>query len=197
MVLDQGKDKLEWYRTVDAAKLEHLKEMMAADNYKENLGTLIRLNHQSFSNCKKKFLKFPQKFKDFPLNQLKLPGSSSNHWRSYNEVICYFQDYLWLCLCDLCWPSKRSNQEQLNEKIGSNHLDGDSASSHCWESQQEDGGRPQQQSWLPFPSWFGFLLRIWRRTLKTNVEWSNFKTGSYIFFACFLLALRCTFQKKC
>ena len=39
---DQGKDKLEWYRTVDAAKLEHLKEMMAADNYKENLGTLIR-----------------------------------------------------------------------------------------------------------------------------------------------------------
>lgn len=41
--LDQGKDKLEWYRTVDAAKLEHLKEMMAADNYKENLGTLIRL----------------------------------------------------------------------------------------------------------------------------------------------------------
>merc|ERR1719277_2420959 len=38
----QGKNKLEWYRTVDAAKLEHLKEMMAADNYKENLGTLIR-----------------------------------------------------------------------------------------------------------------------------------------------------------
>ena len=34
---------MEWYRTVDAAKLEHLKEMMAADNYKENLGTLIRL----------------------------------------------------------------------------------------------------------------------------------------------------------
>ena len=42
MCADQGKDKLEWYRTVDAAKLEHLKEMMAADNYKENLGTLIR-----------------------------------------------------------------------------------------------------------------------------------------------------------
>merc|ERR1719295_320753 len=41
-MIDQGKDKLEWYRTVDAAKLEHLKEMMAADNYKENLGTLIR-----------------------------------------------------------------------------------------------------------------------------------------------------------
>merc|ERR1719242_2887092 len=41
-MIDEGKDKLEWYRTVDAAKLEHLKEMMAADNYKENLGTLIR-----------------------------------------------------------------------------------------------------------------------------------------------------------
>merc|ERR1712079_810813 len=41
-MIDEGKDKLEWYRTVDAAKLERLKEMMAADNYKENLGTLIR-----------------------------------------------------------------------------------------------------------------------------------------------------------
>merc|ERR1712008_530001 len=27
---------------VDAAKLEHLKELMLADNYKENLGVLIR-----------------------------------------------------------------------------------------------------------------------------------------------------------
>ena len=58
-MIDAGKDKLEWYRTVDAAKLDHLKEMMlqvslilivmlklmmmiSQDNYKENLGTLIR-----------------------------------------------------------------------------------------------------------------------------------------------------------
>ena len=64
-MIDSGKDKLEWYRTVDAAKLDHLKEMMlqvslimlklcmvlmlilmmkiiSQDNYKENLGTLIR-----------------------------------------------------------------------------------------------------------------------------------------------------------
>ena len=27
-MIDSGKDKLEWYRTVDAAKLDHLKEMM-------------------------------------------------------------------------------------------------------------------------------------------------------------------------
>ena len=67
MVLDQGKDKLEWYRTVDAAKLEHLKEMMAADNYKENLGTLIRLDHQRFSNfIRKSYLKFPKNSKIFP-----------------------------------------------------------------------------------------------------------------------------------
>ena len=32
---------------MDAAKLEHLKEMMAADNYKENLGTLIRSDKTS------------------------------------------------------------------------------------------------------------------------------------------------------
>jgi len=42
IMIDQGKDKLEWYRTVDAAKLEHLKDMMNAPDYKENLGTLIR-----------------------------------------------------------------------------------------------------------------------------------------------------------
>jgi len=41
-MIDNGKDKLEWYRTVDAAKLDHLKEMMLAPNYKDNLGTLIR-----------------------------------------------------------------------------------------------------------------------------------------------------------
>ena len=41
-MIEEGKDKLEWYRTVDAAKLEHLKDMMNAPNYKENLGTLIR-----------------------------------------------------------------------------------------------------------------------------------------------------------
>merc|ERR1711915_135896 len=41
-MIEEGKDKLEWYRTVDAAKLEHLKELMLAANYKENLGVLIR-----------------------------------------------------------------------------------------------------------------------------------------------------------
>jgi len=41
-MIEKGRDKLEWYRTVDAAKLEHLKEMMSAPNYKENLGSLIR-----------------------------------------------------------------------------------------------------------------------------------------------------------
>ena len=41
-MIEEGKDKLEWYRTVDAAKLEHLKELMLAPNYKENMGTLIR-----------------------------------------------------------------------------------------------------------------------------------------------------------
>merc|ERR1712025_901179 len=46
-MIDNGKDKLEWYRTVDAAKLDHLKEMMLAPNYKDNLGTLIRTIYDS------------------------------------------------------------------------------------------------------------------------------------------------------
>merc|ERR1711934_858979 len=41
-MIEEGKDKLEWYRTVDASKLEHLKEIINAPNYKDNLGVLIR-----------------------------------------------------------------------------------------------------------------------------------------------------------
>ena len=41
-MIEEGKDKLEWYRTVDASKLETLKALMAEPNYKENMGTLIR-----------------------------------------------------------------------------------------------------------------------------------------------------------
>jgi len=41
-MIEEGKDKLEWYRTVDPQKLEHLKELISAPNYKENLGVLIR-----------------------------------------------------------------------------------------------------------------------------------------------------------
>ena len=38
----QGKDKLEWSRTVDASKLETLKALMADPNYKDNLNVIIR-----------------------------------------------------------------------------------------------------------------------------------------------------------
>ena len=40
--LIQGKDKLEWSRTVDASKLETLKALMADPNYKDNLNVIIR-----------------------------------------------------------------------------------------------------------------------------------------------------------
>ena len=38
----QGKDKLEWSRTVDSSKLETLKALMADPNYKDNLNVIIR-----------------------------------------------------------------------------------------------------------------------------------------------------------
>merc|ERR1711994_1229729 len=41
-MIDEGKDKLEWYRQVDPAKLNTLKELINAPNYKDNLSTLIR-----------------------------------------------------------------------------------------------------------------------------------------------------------
>ena len=41
-MVQEGKDKLEWSRTVDAAMLEKLKEMMSDPNYKDNLSTLIK-----------------------------------------------------------------------------------------------------------------------------------------------------------
>ena len=41
-MIEEGKDKLEWYRQVDPAKLNTLKELMMQDNYKENMSTLIK-----------------------------------------------------------------------------------------------------------------------------------------------------------
>jgi len=41
-VATNGKDKLEWSRTVDADKLEQLKEMIASPDYKDNISKLIR-----------------------------------------------------------------------------------------------------------------------------------------------------------
>merc|ERR1712012_545281 len=38
----EGKDKLEWSRTVDSSKLETLKALMADPNYKDNLNVIIR-----------------------------------------------------------------------------------------------------------------------------------------------------------
>ena len=47
----QGKDKLEWSRTVDSSKLETLKALMADPNYKDNLNVIIRLWHECFIGC--------------------------------------------------------------------------------------------------------------------------------------------------
>ena len=41
-MIAEGKDKLEWYRQVDPAKLNTLKDLINAPNYKENMATLIR-----------------------------------------------------------------------------------------------------------------------------------------------------------
>ena len=41
-MIEEGKDKLEWYRQVDPAKLNTLKQLMMDDNYKENMSTLIK-----------------------------------------------------------------------------------------------------------------------------------------------------------
>ena len=41
-MIDEGKDKLEWYRQVDPEKLNTLKQLMLEDNYKENMPALIR-----------------------------------------------------------------------------------------------------------------------------------------------------------
>ena len=41
-MITEGKDKLEWYRQVDPAKLTALKDLINAPNYKENMTTLIK-----------------------------------------------------------------------------------------------------------------------------------------------------------
>merc|ERR1712226_377614 len=42
VMIEEGKDKLEWYRQVDPAKFNTLKDLINSPNYKENLGTLIK-----------------------------------------------------------------------------------------------------------------------------------------------------------
>ena len=39
---EEGKDKLEWSRTVDASKLDQLRAIMSSPDYKDNLGVLVR-----------------------------------------------------------------------------------------------------------------------------------------------------------
>ena len=60
-MIEEGKDKLEWYRQVDPAKLNTLKQLMMEDNYKENMSTLIKTIYEfafltysghSLSKCK-------------------------------------------------------------------------------------------------------------------------------------------------
>ena len=41
-MVEEGKDRLEWYRQVDPAKLNTLKELISGDNYKENMSILIK-----------------------------------------------------------------------------------------------------------------------------------------------------------
>jgi len=42
IMISEGKDKLEWTRQVDPAKLNTLKDLINAPNYKENMAILIR-----------------------------------------------------------------------------------------------------------------------------------------------------------
>lgn len=61
-MIAEGKDKLEWYRQVDPAKLNTLKELINAPNYKENLGVLIKTIYEfafmTYSGKKEKKLWF-------------------------------------------------------------------------------------------------------------------------------------------
>lgn len=41
-MIAEGRDKLEWYRQVDPVKLNTLKDLINAPDYKEKLGTLIK-----------------------------------------------------------------------------------------------------------------------------------------------------------
>ena len=41
-MINEGKDKLEWYRQVDPTKLTSLKDLISSPNYKENMTTLIK-----------------------------------------------------------------------------------------------------------------------------------------------------------
>jgi len=55
-MISEGKDRLEWYRQVDPAKLNTLKELIAAPDYKVN-HELVKI-HQIYPNTTlQRFLK--------------------------------------------------------------------------------------------------------------------------------------------
>ena len=41
-MIEEGRDQLEWYRTVDPAQLRTVQAMIQAPNYKENMAQIVK-----------------------------------------------------------------------------------------------------------------------------------------------------------
>ena len=42
MMIEQGRDKIEWYRQVDPVMLKTLQNMMKNSNFKENMSSIVK-----------------------------------------------------------------------------------------------------------------------------------------------------------
>jgi len=104
-----GRDKLEWSRTVDAVKLEKLKEMMADPNYKDNMASLIRTIYefafQTYSDLPRGPIKnnsmkklcastlseiLPQEIADKVNNKIENNPNTSHDFLSLVGMVSYF-----------------------------------------------------------------------------------------------------------
>ena len=107
------------------------------------------------------------------------------------------QDNLPVCLPNICWPTKRSHQEQLNEETLCIHTFGDSSTWSQWKDQQETWrGSRSFQPWfhhtcrdalllLSFTELLVWLYDIYKNTLHKliNMFKFQFKLSSLLFMS--------------
>ena len=64
IMIEQGRDKIEWYRQVDPAMLKTLQNMMKNSNFKENMSSIVKSIYEfAFITYAGKMRHFNDKFR--------------------------------------------------------------------------------------------------------------------------------------
>ena len=148
-MIEEGKDKLEWYRQVDPTKLSTLKDLINAPNYKDNLGTLIKTIYE-FA-----FLTY-----------------SGMCYLLITLIFFYITD-----LPCRSRSASRPHKEQLDEKAGGQDAHGDPAAGHR-RRHPEEAGRAHVLPRLCHPHRPRLVPREGRRRVLIAIRLPSFNSPS-------------------